>query len=64
MNNKNIFIIHSIDHIVLRTSDVDAMVHFYCEILGGSVEKIQEEFGLTQLRIGDNIINLKESTLQ
>lgn len=53
-----IFKIDSIDHIVLRTHHIEKMVIFYCDILGCKIEKIQDDIGLTQLRAGDNIIDL------
>lgn len=52
------FKIKGIDHIVLITSDVKAMVHFYCDILGCSIERVQEEIQLTQLRAGQSIIDI------
>ncbi len=50
--------IRNIDHLVLRVGDVGAMVRFYCQVLGCSVEKVQEAFGLTQLRAGNALIDL------
>ncbi|WDE01121.1 VOC family protein [Thalassomonas actiniarum] len=37
------FEIAAIDHLVLRTAQVDEMVSFYCQVLGCSVERIVEE---------------------
>jgi len=51
-----------IDHIVLRTANVKAMLEFYCDILGCQIEKKQPDIGLTQLRVGNNIIDLVEVT--
>ena len=45
--------IKGLDHIVLRVRDIDTMLHFYGEVLGCKVEKIQEDLGLWQLRAGD-----------
>ena len=50
--------IRNIDHVVLRVRDVAAMTRFYCEVLGCAVEKVQEAFGLTQLRAGNALIDL------
>ena len=50
--------IRNIDHVVLRVRDIEAMVRFYCEVLGCSVEKLQEAIGLTQLRAGACLIDL------
>ena len=52
------FEIKRIDHIVLRARDVSRMVAFYHEVLGCPLEKIQEEFGLWQLRAGDGLIDI------
>lgn len=50
--------IQGIDHLVLRIRDTDAMLAFYCEVLGCTVEKHQEEIGLIQLRAGRSLIDL------
>ncbi len=47
-----------IDHVVLRVGDVERMVRFYTDVLGCHVEKVQAEFGLTQLRAGASLIDL------
>jgi glyoxylase I family protein len=48
-----------IDHVVLRTSDMEAMLHFYQNVLGLTVErKTAREFGLIQLRAGTALIDL------
>lgn len=52
------FTIASIDHIVLRTNQLEKMVQFYCDVLNCQIERVQEQFGLTQLRAGENIIDL------
>jgi len=50
--------IREIDHVVLRVSDLQAMLHFYCEVLGCTVERRQDEIGLIQLRAGRSLIDL------
>ena len=48
-----------IDHIVLRTTQVDEMVRFYSRVLGCGVERtLAAETGLTQLRAGDSLIDI------
>lgn len=47
-----------IDHVVLRVADVERAVRFYTEVLGCSVEKLQLEIGLYQLRAGRALIDL------
>lgn len=50
--------IKGIDHVVIRTLDLKAMVDFYCKVLGCTVERRQEEIGLIQLRAGSALIDL------
>ena len=50
--------IKNIDHVVLRVSDVEAMLRFYCSVLGCSLEREVAEFGLIQLRAGSALIDL------
>ncbi|MBU8975176.1 MULTISPECIES: VOC family protein [unclassified Lysobacter] len=52
------FRLQQIDHVVLRVRDVPAMVAFYCDVLGCTVERRQETIGLTQLRAGRSLIDL------
>jgi glyoxylase I family protein len=58
MSGASPFAIQAIDHVVLRVRDVAGMQHFYCDVLGCRVEKIQEAIGLTQLRAGASLIDL------
>jgi glyoxylase I family protein len=50
--------IHGIDHIVLRTDNASALISFYRDILGLTIERKQENIGLTQLRAGRSIIDI------
>jgi catechol 2,3-dioxygenase-like lactoylglutathione lyase family enzyme len=48
-----------LDHIVLRTSHMAEMLHFYCKILRCPVEReLSPEIGLVQLRAGTALIDL------
>ncbi|WP_062269012.1 VOC family protein [Endozoicomonas arenosclerae] len=48
-----------IDHVVLRTDRLEAMLDFYCNLLGCTVERqTSEETGLYQLRAGNALIDL------
>jgi len=50
---------HAIDHIVLRTDQYRALIDFYCRVLGCEVEReTSDEFGLTQLRAGQALIDI------
>ena len=48
----------AIDHVVFRVADIDASLRFYTEVLGASLEKVQAEIGLWQLRAGTSLIDL------
>ena len=50
--------IRGIDHLVLRTRNVEPMLRFYCEALGCTVERRNDDIGLIQLRAGRNLIDL------
>ena len=51
--------IAGIDHIVLRTTQLERMLDFYSGVLGCAVERQSSvEFGLTQLRAGSAMIDL------
>ncbi|MCE7611665.1 VOC family protein [Vibrio fluvialis] len=49
--------IHGLDHIVLRTTKLDQMLHFYQTILGCQLERELPQ-GLTQLRAGNALIDI------
>lgn len=50
--------IRDIDHLVLRITDLDKMLHFYCDALGCVIERRQDAIGLVQLRAGRSLIDL------
>jgi glyoxylase I family protein len=51
--------IKGLDHVVIRARDVEAMIGFYCGVLGCDVERRSSpEFGLVQLRAGDSLIDI------
>lgn len=50
--------IRDIDHLVLRITDLDRMLHFYCDALGCAIERRQDAIGLVQLRAGRSLIDL------
>ncbi|SMF71424.1 Glyoxalase/Bleomycin resistance protein/Dioxygenase superfamily protein [Tistlia consotensis] len=52
------FEILGLDHVVLRVADREAVLAFYCGVLGLAVEKEQTELGLTQIRAGRSLIDL------
>lgn len=46
------------DHIVLRITDKEAMIAFYTQVLGCSVDWDRPELGLTHIRAGSSLIDL------
>jgi glyoxylase I family protein len=56
--------IREIDHLVLRVVDAERMLRFYCDALGCTVERRQEELGLIQLRAGRSLLDLVPVTGQ
>jgi len=50
--------IREIDHLVLRVVDLEPMLRFYCDVLGCTVDRRQDDIGLIQLRAGRSIVDL------
>jgi len=50
--------IREIDHLVLRVIDLEAMIRFYTQALGCTVELRRDELGLVQLRAGRSMLDL------
>ena len=50
--------ISGFDHIVLRIRDKEAMLGFYRDVLGLSVDRDRPELGLTHVRAGPQMIDL------
>lgn len=50
--------VREIDHLVLRVVNLDAMLKFYCNVLGCTIERRQETIGLIQLRAGRSLLDL------
>lgn len=48
----------AIDHVVLRITNITRSLAFYVDGLGCTVEKVQDDIGLTQLRAGSSLIDL------
>ena len=52
------FDILQIDHVVFRVADAERAIRFYREVLGCTLERTVEAFGLVQLRAGAALIDL------
>jgi len=55
---QTMFQIQDIDHIVLRVSDLEQMIEFYCKVLKCSVQWRRPELGLVHLRAGSAMVDL------
>lgn len=58
LKSKPPFTLRQIDHVVLRIRDLDESLHFYCDVLGCTLDKRQEGIGLIQVRAGSSLIDL------
>ncbi|HET8575833.1 MAG TPA: VOC family protein [Methylomirabilota bacterium] len=47
-----------LDHVVLRVSDQEASTRFYMEMLGCTLDHVNERASLIQLRFGEHLIDL------
>ena len=52
------FQISGLDQVVIRVVEPERMVEFYCDVVGCSLERRQDEIGLIQLRAGSALIDL------
>jgi catechol 2,3-dioxygenase-like lactoylglutathione lyase family enzyme len=52
------FQIRDIDHVVLRVTDLERMIEFYCTVLGCTLEWRRPDLGLVHLRAGSAMIDL------
>ena len=50
--------IQAIDHIVLRSDNYDALIAFYCDVLGCSIVRDETSLQLTQLKAGTSLIDI------
>jgi glyoxylase I family protein len=51
-------IVQSVDHVVLRVTDVEKVGAFYIGVLGGTWDRRRDDIGLHHLRLGDVMIDL------
>lgn len=54
--------IRNIDHVVIRTADMDRALAFYCGVLGCTEERRLDSIGLVQLRAGASMIDLMDAS--
>jgi len=52
------FALRGLDHVVLRVRDLEASLRFYRDVLGCTLDKVQDKIGLWQVRAGASLIDL------
>lgn len=50
--------ISGIDHVVVKVTDLERSIRFYCEILGCMLEWRRDEISLAHLRVGQSFVDL------
>jgi len=50
--------IRGLDHVVLRVTDLERALRFYCGVLGCAQERRSDALGLVQLRAGAALVDL------
>lgn len=58
MTQRNPIQVVALDHVVVRTTQLDAMLHFYRDILGCPIEREKQDIGLVQCRAGSALIDI------
>src|SRR6267142_4950760 len=61
-HNTAVFKPLGLDHVVLRVSDQSRSQRFYVEMLGCTVDHVNERISLIHLRFGDQLIDLVPAT--
>jgi len=61
MGERPPFSIARIDHLVIRTANVPALIDFYVGVLGCTLERTLEKAGLFQLRAGECLVDLVDT---
>jgi glyoxylase I family protein len=58
MNSRPPYDMIGLDHLVIRCRDHDTMARFYCDVIGGTVDRHNEPVGLLQIRVGAHLVDL------
>ena len=58
MSSSPPFRLRGLDHVVLLVRDMERAKHFYCDIVGCSLDRDLPQYGMAQLRAGDSLIDL------
>lgn len=52
------FALQGLDHVVLLVDDMEKAIAFYTEVIGCSVDRRLDQYGMAQLRAGRSMIDL------
>ena len=52
------FRLRGLDHVVLLVGDMEPAKRFYCEVVGCELDRDLPQYGMTQLRAGQSLIDL------
>jgi catechol 2,3-dioxygenase-like lactoylglutathione lyase family enzyme len=55
------FAVRTIDHVVIRAVDVEAMIAFWRDVLGCAVERARPDLGLYHLRAGASQVDIVDT---
>lgn len=52
------FRLRGLDHVVILVADMPSAKRFYCEVVGCALDRDLPQYGMTQLRAGQSLIDL------
>jgi glyoxylase I family protein len=56
------FALQGLDHVVLLVDDMDKAIAFYTDVIGCSVDRRLDQYGMAQLRAGASMIDLVDTS--
>jgi len=58
------FRLRGLDHVVVLVGDMDQAKRFYCEVVGCELDRDLPQYGMAQLRAGQSLIDLVDTSGQ
>jgi glyoxylase I family protein len=62
MASRPPFRLRGLDHVVLLVGDMERAKRFYCEVVGCELDRELPQYGMTQLRAGQSLIDLVDTS--
>ena len=62
MSSSPPFRLRGLDHVVLLVGDMALAKHFYCDVVGCSLDRDLPQYGMAQLRAGESLIDLVDTS--